>query len=103
MERNVVVQRRDGKWFLLVTGEGPEGTETAPTEFIGMDFGVVNLATDNEGDVYTNSETEEVRQKRNKVRRSLGRKAPESKTSMQAPKNIKRKMKALSSKERRFN
>jgi putative transposase len=68
-----LVRRKDGKWFLLVTVDVPEGTRIALTEFIGVDFGVVNLATDNDGDVYTNNETEKVRQKQNKVRRSLGR------------------------------
>jgi len=47
-----LVRRKDGKWFLLVTVDLPEGTQIAPTEFIGVDFGVVNLATDNDGDVY---------------------------------------------------
>jgi putative transposase len=40
----------------------PEGTPIVPKEFIGVDFGVVNLTTDNEGDVYTNTETEKIRQ-----------------------------------------
>jgi len=97
-----LVRRKDGKWFLLVTADVPEGTEIVPTEFIGVDFGVVNLATDNDGDVYTNTETEKVRQKRNKVRRSLGRKAGKVKRGGKRPKSIKRKLKALSGKERRF-
>ena len=97
-----LVRRKDGKWFLLVTVDLPEGTEIAPTEFIGVDFGVVNLATDNDGDVYTNTETEKARQKRHKVRRSLGRKAGKVKRTGTRPKNIKRKLKALSGKERRF-
>jgi IS605 OrfB family transposase len=97
-----LVRRKDGKWFLLVTVDVPEGTEIAPTEFIGVDFGAVNLATDNDGAIYTNTETEKVRQKRNKVRRSLGRKAGKVKRTGSRPKNIKRKLKALSGKERRF-
>ncbi len=51
---------------------------------------------------YTNTETEKVRQKQNKVRRSLGRKAGKAKRKGSRPKNIKRKLKALSGKERRF-
>jgi putative transposase len=65
----------------------PEGSQIAPTEFIGVDFGVVNLATDNDGDVYTNTETEKVRQKQNKVRRSLGRRAGKVKREGSRPKN----------------
>jgi putative transposase len=97
-----LVRRKDGKWFLLVTVDVPEGAPMSPKEFIGVDFGVVNLATDSDGDVYTNSETEKVRQKQNKVRRSLGRKAGRVKRSGKRPKNIKRKLKALSGRERRF-
>jgi len=46
-----LVRRKYGKWFLLVTVDVPEGTQIAPTEFIGVDFGVVNLATDNDGEL----------------------------------------------------
>jgi putative transposase len=97
-----LVRRKDGKWFLLVTVDVPEAAPIPPKDFIGVDFGVINLATDSDGDVYTNTETEQVRQKRNKVRRSLGRKAGKVKRSGKRPKQIKRKLKVLSGKERRF-
>jgi predicted transposase len=35
-----LVLRRDGKWFLLVTVDVPEGTKTPATDFIGVDLGV---------------------------------------------------------------
>src|SRR5215475_12312607 len=73
-----LVRRKDGKWFLLVSVEAPEGTQIAPTEFIGVDFGVVNLATDNDGDVYTSTETEKARQKQN-FDRETGEPLPERK------------------------
>jgi transposase len=57
----------------------PEGTLIPPTDFIGVDFGVVNLAID-----------------------SLGRKTGNLKRSGKHPKNIKRKLIALSGKERLF-
>ena len=97
-----LVRRKDGKWFLLVTVDVPEGAPVPPQDFMGVDFGVVNLATDSDGAIYTNAETEKVRQKQNKVRRSLSRKAGKVKRSGRRPKNIKRKLKALSGKERRF-
>jgi len=97
-----LVRRKDGRWFLLVTVDVPEGTPIPPKDFIGVDFGVVNLATDSDGVIYTNAETEKVRQKQNKVRRSLGRKAGKAKRSGKRPKNVTRKLKALSGKERRF-
>src|SRR5262249_38733223 len=72
------------------------------SRYIGVDFGVVNLATDNDCAIYTNTETEKARQKQNKVRPSLGRKAGKVKRAGARPKNTKRKLKALSGKERRF-
>jgi predicted transposase len=33
--------RKDGKWFLLVTVDLPEGTPTPTTDFIGIDLGAV--------------------------------------------------------------
>src|SRR5262249_16668998 len=60
-----LVRRKDCKWFLLVTVDAPEGTPIPPKDFIGVDFGVVNLATDSDGAIYTNAETEKVRQKQN--------------------------------------
>src|SRR5262249_24444014 len=40
-----LVRRKDGKWFLLVTVDVPEGTQIAPTEFIGGGFGGGDLDT----------------------------------------------------------
>jgi putative transposase len=97
-----LVRRKDGKWFLLVTVEVPEGAPTPTTDFIGVDFGVVNIATDSDGEIHTNDETEKVRQHYRKTRRSLQKKAAKRKKSGERPKNIKRKLKELSGRERRF-
>jgi predicted transposase len=51
-----LVRRRDGKWFLLVTADVPDKTPVPANEFIGVDFGVVNIATDSEGEIHTNDE-----------------------------------------------
>jgi transposase len=39
-----LVRRRDGKWFLLVIVDLPNGAPTPTTDFIGVDFGVINIA-----------------------------------------------------------
>ncbi len=44
-----VALRRDGRWLLLVTVEVPEGTRIPVSDFIGVDLGVVNLATTSDG------------------------------------------------------
>src|SRR5262249_48704800 len=57
-----LVRRRDGKWFLLVTVDVPDKTPIPATHFIGVDLGVVNIATDSDGEIYTSDKVEEVRQ-----------------------------------------
>ena len=41
---------RDGKWFLLATCEVPEPDVYEPADWIGVDRGIVNLATTSDGD-----------------------------------------------------
>jgi hypothetical protein len=41
---------RDGKWFLIATVEVPEPEVFEPKDFIGVDRGIVNLATTSDGD-----------------------------------------------------
>jgi transposase len=50
-----LVRRKDGKWFLLVTVDLPDGTKTPTTDFLGVDLGVANLATDSDADRYSPS------------------------------------------------
>lgn len=45
-----LVLRRDGKWFLLVTVDLPDGTLLLISDFISVDLGVVNLATTSDGE-----------------------------------------------------
>src|SRR6266498_674264 len=45
-------RRKDGRWFLLVSVEAPDGEPIASTDFIGVDFGVVNLAVDSDGQMH---------------------------------------------------
>ncbi|MGP4023932.1 Gfo/Idh/MocA family protein [Actinomadura sp. 3N407] len=40
---------RDGMWFLLATCEVPEADSYEPVDWIGMDRGIVNLATTSDG------------------------------------------------------
>ncbi len=97
-----LVRRKDGKWFLLVTIDVPDKTPIPATDFIGVDLGVVNIATDSDGEVYTSDKVEDVRQHYRKTRRSLQQKASRRKRSGKRPKNVRRKLKGLSGRERRF-
>ncbi|MDQ0600758.1 putative transposase [Streptomyces canus] len=41
---------RDGKWFLIATIDIPEPEAFNPKDFVGVDRGIVNLATTSDGD-----------------------------------------------------
>jgi putative transposase len=97
-----LVKRRDSKWFLLVTIDAPDGALIASSDFIGVDFGVVNLAVDSDGEMHQGDEVERTRKHYGKVKRSLQRKATRQKRDGKRPLNVRRKLKALSGRERRF-
>ena len=97
-----LVRRRDGKWFLLVTVKLAQQSPTTRADFLGLDFGLHNLATDSDGEFHTDSEVEQTRRHYQKVRRSLQRKAATEKRAGKRPKSVRRKLKALSGRERRF-
>lgn len=68
-----LVLRRDGKWFLLVTVDIPGGTPIPATDFIGVDLGVENIATDSDGNVHSSKPIEAKRIQYSRRRRNLGR------------------------------
>jgi transposase len=69
-----LVLRRDGKWFLLVTVDVPEGTKPPVTDFIGVDLGVENIAVDSDGEVHSSRAIEAKRLKYARRRKAIGRK-----------------------------
>lgn len=52
-----------GTFFLLVTLDTPEEPPTIPERFLGIDLGIVNLATDSDGNSYTGTPVDVVRQR----------------------------------------
>jgi IS605 OrfB family transposase len=97
-----LVLRKDGKWFLLVTVDLPDKTPTPHTDFLGVDMGTVQLATDSDGHHFDGSDVEATRLHYRNKRQQLQRKASERIKKGFRPKSIRRKLKALSSRERRF-
>jgi IS605 OrfB family transposase len=69
-----LVLRRDGKWFLLVTVDVPDGTPIPPSDFIGVDLGVENIAVDSTGEFHTEPAIEAKRLKYAARRKAIGRK-----------------------------
>ncbi len=84
---------RQGTYYLHVTQstDAPKETETSDT--IGVDLGVVNLATDSEGQSFTGAKVHEVRMRYHKRRQELQRVGTRS---------AKRRLKKLSGREKRF-
>jgi putative transposase len=64
---------RQGKFYLLCTIEMPEDAPVEPKDVIGVDLGIVNLATDSTGEVFSGEKTEEVRRRYHRRRRTLNR------------------------------
>src|SRR5215831_15340678 len=85
-----LVRRKDGKWFLLVTVDLPDGTPQPATDLIGVDLGVENIATDSDGTRFSGADVERVRQKNHKQRQALQQAAAKSKAKGQRPKSIRR-------------
>jgi IS605 OrfB family transposase len=85
--------RRDGQWLLYLTVEVPDGQPMAVDDFLGVDLGIVNLATDSQGQTYSGAGVETVRKKYNLQRQRLQRKGT---------KGARKKLKRLRRKEARF-
>jgi putative transposase len=65
---------RSGKFYLLCTIDLPEGSPIEPRDVIGVDLGIVNLATDSDGNNYSGAAVEEVRRQHHRNRKRLQRK-----------------------------
>ena len=61
---------RDGRFYLYATVDLPEGALIEPVDFLGVDLGIVNLATDSDGNTYSGGAVEETRRRRHTSRRS---------------------------------
>lgn len=65
---------KKGKFYLFQTVEVPEDDVKDVEEFIGVDFGITNIATLSDGTQYGSEALQKVRDKYFKVRRSVSRK-----------------------------
>ena len=97
-----LVLRRDGKWFLLVTVDMPDGTEVPAADFIGVDLGVANIATDGDAEQYSGDKIERIRRTYANRRKSLDQAAAASKRNGNRPKQIRRAKCRQEQKESRF-
>jgi len=84
---------RDGAFWLYATVETPDVEPTEPTGYLGVDLGVVNIATTSDGAIFSSEATEKVRQRYGRLRGVL------QKTGT---KSAKRKLQQISGREHRF-
>jgi len=85
---------RKGTFYLAVTLEVPEPTPDMPESgTLGVDLGIVNLATDSEGETFSGEQVEHTRKRMHALRQRLQKRGTKS---------AKRHLKQLSGKERRF-
>jgi IS605 OrfB family transposase len=84
---------RDKQFFLYVTVEFEEEPPARPKEWLGVDLGIKNLATDSTGEIHSGAAVA-----RNRRRRATGRKQYQRKGT----RNAKRRLQRLSGKQSRY-
>ncbi|WP_265868079.1 transposase [Streptomyces sp. SKN60] len=63
---------RDGMWFLIATCEVPQAEPTvAPVDFLGVDLGIVNIATTSDGEIMAGRGLNRLRRREQRLRRKL--------------------------------
>ncbi|NOK71567.1 MAG: hypothetical protein GFH25_541324n10 [Chloroflexi bacterium AL-N10] len=63
--------RRAQVWYLHITQTKPDPEPAAPMGVIGVDLGVVNLATDSDGETYSGQQVQQIRERRFRHRQRL--------------------------------
>ena len=85
---------RSGKWFLHATVDSPEAPAREPSQgFLGVDLGIVNIATTSDGDRFSGARLNRYRRRQQRLRQRLQAK----KTS-----SARRLLRKLRRKETRF-
>ena len=97
-----LILRHDGKWFLLVTVDVPDTAPIPTTNFMGVDFGVVNIAMTEDGDKFSGEKIDATRRHYGQRRKALGKAAGTKRRAGKRPKNIRRATKRTKAREARF-
>nr|WP_308294081.1 transposase [Streptomyces sp. UNOC14_S4] len=69
---------RDGMWFLVATCEVPEAEQIEPVDFLGVDLGIVNIATTSDGKIYAGRRLNRYRKRQLALRAKLQEKGTKS-------------------------
>jgi IS605 OrfB family transposase len=84
---------RQGKWFLILPCEVEAKPARVPSDWLGIDMGIVNIAADSDGTVYSGSEIEARRAHASRRKAGLQRRGTKA---------AKRRLRKLSGKQRKF-
>jgi putative transposase len=84
---------RKGKFYLYCTVDLPDTAPIDPSDFLGVDLGIANIASDSDGKQYSGSEVKSVRHRHRRLRAKLQSKGTRA---------AKRRLKKLSGRERNF-
>ena len=101
-QSDLCFRERDGKWFLLITVDIPDGEILPTTDFIGVDFGIVNLVTTSDGFFESGDDVKRVSKKYSDLRQKLQQKASAQSKSGKRPRSIRRFQKRISKRVRNF-
>jgi putative transposase len=84
---------REGKFFLLCTIDLPGAAPIVPVGVLGVDLGIVNIATTSDGETFGGGDVEAVRRKHNLQRKRLQKRGT---------KGAKKKLRRVAAKESAF-
>jgi IS605 OrfB family transposase len=84
---------RKRKFYLHCTVDLPDAAPIPPSDFLGIDLGVANIATDSDGKRYSGAQLKSIRHRHRRLRARLQKKQTRA---------AKRRLKLLSGKEHRF-
>jgi putative transposase len=84
---------RDGQFFLYCTIDFPEAPPVEAKAWIGVDLGIVNIATDSTGQTFSGEQIDRNRRRKNTARKQHQRKGT---------RRAKRKLKKMSGRQGRF-
>lgn len=84
---------RKGKFYLYCTVDLPDTAPVEPTDFLGVDLGIANIASDSDNRHYSGSHLKSIRYRHRRLRTKLQKKQTRA---------ARRRLKKLSGKENRF-
>lgn len=90
-ESDLILFQRE--FYLFATCEVPTEPAFEPVDVLGVDLGIVNIATDSDGQTFSGSQVNNVRHRHRRLRKKLQKKGTKA---------ARRRLKKLSGKERRF-